>query len=96
MLSVNRTSSTISFLLSVDKIEDLSVQEVLIELGDEKPIQYLPKVNKDSIRMGYEMVYFGQLKDKSNKRISNFLFVQIVITKLKKLMIYLMNLHLNV
>jgi len=53
-------------MLNIDDIENLSVQEVLIELGDEKPIQYLPKVNKDSVRMGYEIVYFGQLKDKSN------------------------------
>jgi cytochrome c len=72
LLSVNNNSSTISSILSVDKIENLSVQEVLIELGDEKPIHYLPQTNSDSVRMGYEMVYYGQLKNKSNKRISKF------------------------
>ncbi|MGV6861267.1 MAG: c-type cytochrome [Putridiphycobacter sp.] len=53
-------------------LADLSVQEVLIELGDDKPIHYLSVPNSDSVQMGYEMVHFGQLKDKSNKRISKF------------------------
>lgn len=71
-LSLNQKSNQITSVLSVDKIKKLSVQEVLIELGDQKPIHYLPQANVDSVRMGYEMVYFGQLKDKSNKRISKY------------------------
>lgn len=49
-----------------------SVQDILISLGDDKPIHYLEKENQDSVKMGYELVHFGRLKDKSNKRISKF------------------------
>ena len=49
-----------------------SLEEALLELGDDKAIHYLSKFDADSARMGEEMVKFGQLKDKSNKRISKF------------------------
>ena len=52
--------------------QELSVQDVLIQLGAEKPLHYLETTNKDSVTMGYEIVHFGQLKDKSNKRVSKF------------------------
>lgn len=51
---------------------ELSLDDVLIKLGKEKAIHYVDKIDKDSAQMGYEMVYYGQLKDKSNKRISKF------------------------
>jgi mono/diheme cytochrome c family protein len=71
-MSSNQKSNHVTTFVSINDIENLPVQEVLIELGDEKPIHYLPQTDKDSVRMGYEMVYYGQLKDKSNKRISKF------------------------
>ncbi len=51
---------------------DASVEDYIIELGEEKPLHYIKNLNQDSARMGYEMVYFGQLKNKENKRISKF------------------------
>ncbi len=71
-LSLNQKSNQITSVLQKKQLKKISVQEVLIELGDEKPIHYLPTANKDSIQMGYEIVYFGQLKDKSNKRVSKY------------------------
>jgi len=53
-------------------IADLSVEEILIQLGDQKPIHYISKVNLDSARMGEEMIKYGRLSDKSNKRISKY------------------------
>lgn len=53
-------------------ISNLSVEEVLISLGDEKPRHYIATADKDSVRMGEEIVKYGRLKDKSNKRISKF------------------------
>lgn len=49
-----------------------SVEDVLIELDDDLPLHYLSEVDKDSARMGEEMVRFGRLLDKSNKRISKY------------------------
>lgn len=57
---------------NIKDIFELPVQDVLIELGDKKPLHYLQKVNQDSAKMGYEIVHFGQLKNKSNKRVSKF------------------------
>jgi len=68
----NLSSKTTISSLTNDELANLSVQEVLIELKDEKPIHYIHKENADSVRMGYELVHFGQLKNKSNKRISKF------------------------
>jgi len=68
----NSKTNQFSVFTQVSELEQLSVQDVLVELGDKKPLHYLTKVDADSVRMGYEMVYFGQLKDKSNKRISKF------------------------
>ncbi len=67
-----QSSSNISDIDTSLNIEEQSVQDVLVHLGDDKPLHYIPKIDKDSMKMGYEMVYFGQLKDKSNKRISKF------------------------
>ncbi len=72
ILSFNSDESITTYFVSENKLKNLSVQEVLIELNDEKPIHYLHQINQDSVQMGYELVHYGQLKDKSNKRISKF------------------------
>lgn len=59
-------------LNDTEDLKELSVLDVLLELGEVKPNHYLVKTNQDSVRMGYEMVHFGQLKDKSNSKISKF------------------------
>ena len=51
---------------------ELSLEDVLVQVGKEKSNHYLEKMDMDSVQMGYEMVTYGQLKDKSNKRISKF------------------------
>lgn len=61
-----------SSMNSESRILKMSVEEALIELGDEKPQHYISKVDLDSARMGEEIVKYGRLKDKSNKRISKF------------------------
>ena len=52
--------------------EKLSVEDVLVMLDDEKPLHFLEKIDPDSARMGEELVKYGRLKDKSNKRISKY------------------------
>jgi cytochrome c553 len=60
-------------LLNLDPdVAKWTVEDVLIKLGDEKPLHYIETLDPDSVRMGEEMVYFGRLKDKSNKRVSKF------------------------
>ncbi|MEZ4921980.1 MAG: c-type cytochrome [Crocinitomicaceae bacterium] len=49
-----------------------SVEDVLIQLGDQKPQHYIEKLDADSVRMGEELVYYGRLKDHSNKRVSKY------------------------
>ena len=66
------TENRFSSLDNSNDLKELSVLDVILELGDEKPDHYLVKSDQDSVRMGYEMVHFGQLKNKSNKRISKF------------------------
>jgi len=68
----NMTKNRFSLLQKTNDLKELSVLDVLLELGEKKPNHYLMKANQDSVRMGSEMVYFGQLKDKSNSRISKF------------------------
>ncbi|MBK6524116.1 MAG: hypothetical protein IPG07_00320 [Crocinitomicaceae bacterium] len=53
-------------------LAELGVEEILIKLGEKPPIHYIPVLDKDSARMGEEMVRFGKLNDGSNKRISKF------------------------
>lgn len=55
-------------------IADFSVEEVLIALGEKPPMHYIPVADKDSARMGEEMVKYGELLDGSNKRISKYFF----------------------
>jgi len=73
LLSIdNMTKNRFSTLEKTNDLKELSVLDVLLELGEKKPNHYLIKANQDSVLMGYEMVNFGQLKDKSNARISKF------------------------
>jgi mono/diheme cytochrome c family protein len=51
---------------------EMSLEDALIRLGDAKPIHYVEKLDLDSARMGEELVKYGRLQDKSNKRISKF------------------------
>jgi cytochrome c len=64
--------SRFSSLNTTNDLNELSVLDALLELGDAKPNHYLMNANQDSVRMGYEMVNFGQLIDKSNSEISKF------------------------
>jgi len=73
LLSVDVTiNNRFSSLNKTNDLKELSVLDVLLELGDEKPDHYLMRTNQDSVRMGYEIVHLGQLKDKSNSRLSKF------------------------
>ncbi len=66
---------TVPFVAQNDKNKELlemSVEDALIRMGDEKPIHYIQQLNRDSARMGEEMVKYGRLLDKSNRRISKF------------------------
>jgi len=49
-----------------------TLEEALLILGDEKPIHYIATADPDSVRMGMEMVYYGQLLDESNDPISKY------------------------
>lgn len=49
-----------------------TLEEALLILGDEKLIHFIKEADPDSVRMGKEMVYFGQLKDESNEPISKY------------------------
>ena len=53
---------------------EMSVEEALIEIGEEPPLHYIPVADQDSARMGKELVYYGKLLDGSNKRISKYFF----------------------
>lgn len=55
-------------------IADLPVEDVLINLGEQPPLHYIAKLDKDSARMGEEMVKYGELLDGSNKRISKYFY----------------------
>ena len=68
----NERSNRFSTFKKTGELQDLSVMDILVELGEKKQNHYLLKTDADSVKMGYEMVHFGQLKDKSNKRISKF------------------------
>jgi mono/diheme cytochrome c family protein len=59
-------------ILDDKEVAEMSVEEVLIGLNDDKPIHYIATANPDSVRMGEEIVKFGRLKDKSNKRLSKY------------------------
>ncbi|MEX1000666.1 MAG: cytochrome c [Crocinitomicaceae bacterium] len=55
-------------------LEKMSVSEVLIQLGEEKPLHHVATVHEDSASMGKQFVYFGKLKsdDKDVPRISKY------------------------
>ncbi|MBK7128202.1 MAG: hypothetical protein IPM74_12755 [Crocinitomicaceae bacterium] len=51
---------------------DISVSEILIELGEPKPLHYIARIDADSARLGEELIRFGKFSDGSNKRISKY------------------------
>jgi mono/diheme cytochrome c family protein len=55
-------------------ITEWSVEEALLALGEEPSLHYIPVLDRDSARMGEEMVRFGRLCDGSNKRISKYFY----------------------
>lgn len=58
--------------LTQEDLMQLSVEEALIQLGDEKPRHYIAHADPDSVRMGEELVKLGELRDGSVKRISKY------------------------
>lgn len=73
LLSTERkTENRFSPMNTTNDLKELSVLDAILELGEKKPEHYLVKASQDSVKMGYEMVHFGQLKNKSNSRISKF------------------------
>lgn len=62
-----------TFHLFGDKeVKEMTVEEILVSLKDEKPLHFIEKADPDSVRMGEELVKFGQLKDGSNRRVSKY------------------------
>lgn len=55
-------------------LAEMGVEEVLLKLGEAPPIHYIPVLDKDSARMGEEMIKYGKLLDGSNKRISKYFY----------------------
>ena len=53
-------------------VSDLSLEEVLLKLGDTKSNHYIPKVNQDSARIGLELVTTGKVTGSKNKKQSKF------------------------
>ncbi len=51
---------------------EMSIEDALIQLGDEKPLHYISSADADSAKMGEDMVRYGRISDKSNARISKF------------------------
>ena len=51
---------------------NMSVEDALMKIGDEKPLHYIPQLDVDSARMGEEIVKYGKLMDGSNKRVSKY------------------------
>lgn len=49
-----------------------SVQDILLQIGDQKPLHYIDKLNLDSARMGEEIIKYGKLMDGSTKRVSKY------------------------
>jgi mono/diheme cytochrome c family protein len=54
------------------KVADLSVSQALDILNDPRPLHYIKFANKDSVKMGEELVKFGKLSDGSNSRVSKY------------------------
>lgn len=50
-----------SKLLLEGELLDASVEDVLVELDDDLPLHYLSEIDKDSARMGEELVRFGEI-----------------------------------
>lgn len=48
-------------------VADLSVEDVLLKLGDKKPLHYIEKTDKDSVKMGYDLVTTGKTANSKNK-----------------------------
>ena len=60
--------------LPKNELQDMSVSEVLIKLGDEKPLHHIPEVHTDSAEWGKQFVYKGKLDTDAPEvpRISKF------------------------
>ena len=71
---INDSDGTFSpyHILGDKEVKDMTVEEILVSLNDEKPLHYIETLDADSARMGEEMVKFGQIQDKSNRRISKY------------------------
>ncbi|MFK8037302.1 MAG: c-type cytochrome [Crocinitomicaceae bacterium] len=53
-------------------ISDLSVEDVLLKLGDKEPLHYIQNLNQDSVKMGYDLISTGRIKNSKNKKQSKF------------------------
>jgi len=53
-------------------VKDLSLEDALLKMGDQKQVHYIDKLHPDSVRFGYEMITLGQIQDGNHKRISKF------------------------
>ncbi len=53
-------------------VTDLSLEDALLKMGDSKPLHYIETVDKDSAKIGYEIITKGQLSDRKHKRLSKF------------------------
>ena len=51
---------------------DICVSEILIELGEPRPVHHIARLDMDSAQLGEELIKYGQFSDKSNKRISKY------------------------
>ncbi len=53
-------------------VADLSVEDVLIQLGDKKPNHFIQTLDKDSAKMGYDLITTGKTNTSKNKKQSKF------------------------
>lgn len=53
-------------------VSDLSVEDVLLKLGDKQPLHYIQNLNLDSVKMGHDLITTGRIKDSRNKKQSKF------------------------
>lgn len=53
-------------------VADWSVEDVLLKLGEDKPLHYIASLNKDSVQMGYELITTGKISTGKNKLQSKY------------------------
>ncbi|UKN03226.1 cytochrome c [Paracrocinitomix mangrovi] len=58
--------------LQQEDFSNWTVQKALIELGDQKPVHYLEKIDPDSAKIGERLIKYGELEDGSIDRISKY------------------------